>query len=143
MLYYLQYSTLVGGDALQLWTAAANMLNKQCRTDDKGRPPPWGLGVVLKQLAVKKISLLRTFKRGLGPGRIPWKLREEQRLWVFENRVLRRIIGPKRDEETGCWRKLQNEELHNLYSSPSIIRVIKSRRIIWAGKTNGGEEECL
>jgi hypothetical protein len=51
-------------------------------------------------------------------------LREEHRLKVFENRVLRRISGPKRDEVTGCWRKLHNEELHNLYSSPSIIRMI-------------------
>jgi hypothetical protein len=52
---------------------------------------------------------------------------------VFENRVLRRIFGPKRDEETVGWRKLHNEELHNLYSSPSIIRVIKSRTMRWAG----------
>jgi hypothetical protein len=52
---------------------------------------------------------------------------------VFENRVLRRICGPKRDEETGGWRKLHNEELHNLYSSPSIIRVIKSKRMRWTG----------
>jgi hypothetical protein len=52
---------------------------------------------------------------------------------VFENRVLRRIFGPKRDEVTRGWRKLHNEELHNLYSSPSIIRVIKSRRMRWAG----------
>jgi hypothetical protein len=47
--------------------------------------------------------------------------------------VLRRIFGPKRDEVTGGWRKLNNEELHNLYSSPSIIRIIKSRRMKWAG----------
>jgi hypothetical protein len=52
---------------------------------------------------------------------------------VFEKRVLRRIFGPKRDEVTGGWRKLHNEELHNLYSSPNIIRMIKSRRMIWAG----------
>jgi hypothetical protein len=52
---------------------------------------------------------------------------------VFENRVLRRIFGPKRDEVTGGWRKLHNEELHNLYSSPSIIRMIMSRRMRWAG----------
>jgi hypothetical protein len=52
---------------------------------------------------------------------------------VFESRVLRRIFGPKRDEVTGGWRKLHNEELHNLYSSPSIIRVIKSRRMRLAG----------
>jgi len=52
---------------------------------------------------------------------------------VFENRVLWRIIGPKRDEVTGGWRKLHNEELNDLYSSSNIIRVIKSRRMRWAG----------
>jgi hypothetical protein len=52
---------------------------------------------------------------------------------VFENRVLRRIFGPKRDEVTGGWRKLHNEELHRLYSSPSTVRVIKARRMRWAG----------
>jgi hypothetical protein len=52
---------------------------------------------------------------------------------VFENRVLRRIFGPKRDEVTGGWRKVHNEELHSLYSSPNIIRMIKSRRMRWAG----------
>jgi hypothetical protein len=51
---------------------------------------------------------------------------------VFENRVLRRIFGPKRDEVTGEWRKLHNEELHSLYSSPDIIRQVKSRRMRWA-----------
>ena len=60
-------------------------------------------------------------------------LREECRLRVFENSVLRRIFGPKRDEVTGEWRKLHNEELNNLYSSPNIVRVIKSRRMRWAG----------
>jgi hypothetical protein len=60
-------------------------------------------------------------------------LREEHRLRVFENRVLRRIFGSKRDEVTGGWRKLHNEELNGLYSSPSIIRVIKARRMKWAG----------
>ena len=55
-------------------------------------------------------------------------LRDERRLRVFENRVLRRIFGPKRDEVIGEWRKLHNEELNNLYSSPNIVRVIKSGR---------------
>jgi hypothetical protein len=52
---------------------------------------------------------------------------------MFEDRVLRRIFGRKRDGVTGGWRKLHNEELHNLYSSPSIIRIIKSRKMRWAG----------
>jgi hypothetical protein len=60
-------------------------------------------------------------------------LREEHRLRVFENRVLRRIFGPKRDEVMGGRRKLHNEELHGLYSLPSIIRVIKARRMRWVG----------
>jgi hypothetical protein len=60
-------------------------------------------------------------------------LREGQRLRVFENRVLRRILGPKRDKATGEWRTLHNEELNDLYSPPNIIRVIKSRRMRWAG----------
>jgi hypothetical protein len=55
----------------------------------------------------------------------------EHRLRVFENKVLRRIFGPKRDEVTGGWRKLHNEEVRDLYSSPSIIRIIKSRSMRW------------
>jgi hypothetical protein len=60
-------------------------------------------------------------------------LREEHRLRVFENRVLRKIFGPKRDEVTGEWKKLHNEEIHIFYSSPNIIRQIKSRRMRWEG----------
>jgi hypothetical protein len=59
-------------------------------------------------------------------------LREEHRLRVFENSVSRRIFGPKREGD-GPWRKLHNDELHSLYSSPNIVRVIKSRRLRWAG----------
>jgi hypothetical protein len=66
-------------------------------------------------------------------GRETWSLtlREEHRLGVFENRVLRKILGPKRDEMSGEWRKLHNEELHDLYSFPSIIRIMKARRMRW------------
>jgi hypothetical protein len=60
-------------------------------------------------------------------------LREERRLRVFENRVLRRVFWPKRDEVTGQWGKLHYGELNDLYSSPSIVRVIKSRRMRWVG----------
>jgi hypothetical protein len=71
----------------------------------------------------------------------PWSLtlREEHNLRVYENRVLR-IFGPKRNGVTGGWRKLYNEELHNL-SSPSIIRIIKSRRMRWAGYVARMEEK--
>ena len=59
-------------------------------------------------------------------------LREEKKLRVFENMVLRRIFGPRRDEVTGEWRRLHNEELNDLYCSPNIVRVITSRRMRWA-----------
>ena len=69
-------------------------------------------------------------------------MRKERRLNVLENRLLRRIFGPKRDEVTGEWSKLHNEELSDLYPSPNIFRVIKSRRVRWAGHVArlGGEE---
>ena len=69
-------------------------------------------------------------------------LREERRLGVFKNRVLRRIFGPKRDEVTWEWRKLRNEELHDLYCSPNIFRVTKSRRMrlaVHVARIRGGK----
>jgi len=70
-------------------------------------------------------------------------LREKRRLRLFENRMLRRIFGPKRDEVTGEWRKLHNDELNYVYSSPNNIRVIKSRRMRWAGHVaRKGARKC-
>ena len=71
-------------------------------------------------------------------------LREERKLRVFENMVLRRIFGPRRDEVTGEWRRLHNGELNDLYCSPNIVRVIKWRRMRWAGHVaRMGEEKGL
>jgi len=72
------------------------------------------------------------------------KLREERRLRVFENRVLRGVFGSKRDEVTGEWRKLRNKELTDLYSLPNIVWVVKSRRMRWGGGCGayGGGERC-
>jgi len=72
-------------------------------------------------------------------------LREERKLKVFENRVLRKIFGPRRDEVMGEWRRLHNEELNYLHSSTNIVRVIKSRRMRWAGHVArmGEERGCL
>ena len=71
-------------------------------------------------------------------------MREERKLRVFESKVLRRIVGPRRDEVTGEWRRLHNEELNDLYSSLSIVRVIKSRRMRWAGHVaRMGEERVV
>ena len=68
-------------------------------------------------------------------------LREERKLRVFENMVLSRIFGPRRDEVTGEWRRLHKEELNDLYCSPNIVRVMKSRRMKWAGHVARREEE--
>jgi hypothetical protein len=83
------------------------------------------------KIKIYKTIILPVFLQGCETWSLT--LREEHKLRVFENRVLRRIFGPKRDEVTGSWGKLHNEELHNLYSLPSVIRMIKSRRRRWAG----------
>jgi hypothetical protein len=101
---------------------------------------------LLSSRLLSKNTKIRVYRTIILPGVLygceTWSLtlREEQRLRVFENRVLRRIFEPKRDEATGEWRRLHNEELNDLYSSPNIIRVIKSRRLRWAGHAaNTGE----
>jgi len=72
-------------------------------------------------------------------------LREERKLRVFEDMVLKRIFGPRKDEVTGEWRRLYNEELNNLYGLPNIVRVIKSRRMRWTGHVArmGEERGCI
>jgi hypothetical protein len=93
------------------------------------------------KFAVLRLSTVRTYHLNLPHATFTclikehsWSLtlREEHRLRVFENRALRRIFGPRRDEVTGDWRKLHNEEFHNLFFSPNIIRMINSRRMRWA-----------
>jgi hypothetical protein len=89
------------------------------------------------QFAIQKykIKIYRTIILPVVCGSEIWSLImwEELRLRVFGKRVLRRIFGPKRDEVTGTWRRLHNEELNDLYSSPNITRVITSKRMRWAG----------
>jgi hypothetical protein len=93
---------------------------------------------LLSSLLISKNLKIKIYKTVIFPVVLygcetwPLTLGEEHRLRVFENRVLRKIFGPKR-EEAGSWRKLHNDELHDLYSSPNIVRVIKSRRVRWAG----------
>jgi hypothetical protein len=107
---------------------------------------PFGAEPFVLSLAVKNVKV-RIYKTIILPvvlyGCETWSLtvRVEHELRVFENRILRRIFGPKRDRVTGGWRKLHNEELHNLYSSQSIIRITKSRRMRWAGHAAGMGEK--
>jgi hypothetical protein len=90
---------------------------------------------VLKLLASRLLIYKIIVRPAVLYGCETWSLtlRKEHRLRVFENRVVRRIFGPKWGEVTGEWRKLHNRELHNLYSSPDVIGQIKSRRMRWAG----------
>jgi hypothetical protein len=94
---------------------------------------------LLSSSLLSKNTKIKTYRTVILPvvlyGCEVWSLtlREEHRLRVFENRVLRGIFGPKREGVTGEWRRLHNEELNDLYSSPNIIRVIKTRRMRWAG----------
>ena len=93
-----------------------------------------------KKLKIKIYSTIILFVFLYGCETWSLTLREEPRLRVFENRLLRRVFGPKRDEVTGEWRKLRNEELSDLYSLPNILRVVKSRRMRWAGHVVRMEE---
>ncbi|KAJ4437296.1 hypothetical protein ANN_17434 [Periplaneta americana] len=109
-------------------------------SDDESDTLPWEWEAkLLSSSLLSKNLKVRIYKTVILPavlyGCETWTLtlREEQRLGVFENKVLRKIFGAKRDEVTGEWRKLHNGELHSVYSSPDIIRNIKSRRLRWAG----------
>ena len=106
----------------------------------------FGLEPFVFQVAIQKLKI-KIYRTIILPGVLygceTWSLtlREERKLRLFENMVLRRIFGPRRDEVKGEWRRLHNEELNDLYSSPNIVRVIKSRRIRWAGHVaHMGEE---
>ena len=93
------------------------------------------------KIEIYRTIILPVFLYGCGTWSLT--LREERRLRVFENRGLRRIFGSKRDEVTGEWRKLHNEKLNDLYCSLNIFRVIKSRRMRWAGHVARLGEERL
>jgi hypothetical protein len=125
----LQNPSLINGDSLQ------NLRRKTSRTFWKKKTEY--LNGKIKALEINNENMLY--------GCETWSLtlREQRRLRVFENRVLRTIFGPKREEDRS-WRKLHNDELHSLYSSPNIVRVIKSRRMRWAGHvTRIGEGKCV
>ena len=92
----------------------------------------WGILCVEKlKIKIYRSVILPVVLYGCETWSLTW--REERRLRVFENMVLRRVFGSKRDEVTEEWRKLHNEELRDLYSLPNIVRVVKSRRMRWAG----------
>ncbi|KAJ4429695.1 hypothetical protein ANN_21896 [Periplaneta americana] len=111
---------------------------KQLVTNPSNKPRN-GTDLLLSSSLLSKNLKVRIYKTVILPvvlygcETLTLTLRGEQRLRVFENKVLRKIFGAKRDEVTGEWRKLHNTELHALYSSPDIIRNIKSRRLRWAG----------
>jgi hypothetical protein len=88
---------------------------------------------VIDQRLIKFSAFVRYWSKKWEYNETVHQLSEEYRLWVFESKVVRRIFGWKRNYMTGEWRKLHNKELHDFYSSPSIIRIMKSRRMRWVG----------
>ena len=118
------------------------MLNLSLKTTDRfrlGNACYHSVQNLLSSMLLSKNLKIKIYRTIILPvvlyGCETWSLtlREERKLWVFENMVLRRIFGPRRDEVMGEWRRLHNKELNDLYSSLNIVRVIKSRRMRWAG----------
>ena len=127
------------GYGLQIWRVAANMLNKQSWTADRGDPPAWGLVEGLTTPHYKKETVTNPLDnpRNWTDSLVrPQKMDKDMRFGTWNvttwSPVLRKIFGAKRDEITGEWRKLHTAELHALYSLPNIIRNLKSRRLRWA-----------
>ena len=120
-------------------TNTNDILEEIKRRINMGNAGYYSLEKILSSRLLPKKLKVNTYKTIILPvvlyGCETWSLalREEHRLRVFENKVLRKIFGAKRDKITGDWRKLHNAELHALYSSPNIIRDLKSRRLRWAG----------
>jgi hypothetical protein len=138
-LFYIRRFRVAGFRYLGTTITDQNLIQEKIKRRNSGNACYHSVQNLLSSRLLSKNIKIRIYKTTILPvvlyGCETWSLtlREEQRLRVFENRLLRRIFGSKRDEVKGGWRKLHNEELHILYSSPNVVRMIKSRRMRWPG----------